>query len=47
VGHSTDDRAIGIDRNRSTIPPWMSRKRRNAVYEMPDAMVSTRMPGSR
>ena len=29
--HSTDDRAIGMDWNRSKIPPCMSVKSRNAV----------------
>ena len=44
--HSTPDRAIGIDWNRSKIPPCMSVKSRTAVYAMPDAIVISRMPGS-
>ena len=45
--HNTDERAIGIDWNRSKMPPCMSRKIRYAVYEIPEAMVMSRMPGSR
>ena len=45
--HRTDEREIGIDWNLSTMPPFMSRKSLNAVYEMPVAIVMTRMPGSR
>ncbi len=41
------DRAIGIDWNRSKMPPFRSRKSRYAVYETPDATVMMRMPGSR
>ena len=29
--HSTDDRAIGMDWNRSKMPPFISEKSRNAV----------------
>jgi hypothetical protein len=45
--HSTAGRAIGIDWNRSKMPLCMSRKSRNAVYAMPEAIVMIRMPGSR
>ena len=45
--HSTEDRAIGIEWNRSKIPLCRSPKSRYAVYETPDATVMTRMPGSR
>ena len=44
--HSELDRAIGMDWNRSKIPPCRSRNRRYAVYAMPDAIVMSRMPGS-
>ncbi len=43
---STLDRAIGIDWNRSKMPPCMSRNSRYAVYAMPEAIVISRMPGS-
>ena len=45
--HSTAERAMGIDWNRSTMPPLMSMKRRYAVYETPLAIVMMRMPGNR
>jgi hypothetical protein len=45
--HSTDDRAIGMDWNRSKMPFIISRKSRNAVQEMPETIVMSRMPGSR
>src|SRR5579864_2775785 len=45
--HSTDAREIGMDWNLSKMPLFTSRNSRNAVYEMPEAIVMSRMPGSR
>ena len=45
--HSTDERAIGIEWNRSKMPLCRSMNRRKAVYEMPLAIAISRMPGSR
>ena len=45
--HSTDDRAIGMEWNRSKMPLCRSRNNRNAVYAMPDATAISRIPGSR
>ena len=42
----TLDRAIGMDWNRSKIPPCRSRNNRYEVYAMPEAMVMSRIPGS-
>jgi hypothetical protein len=44
---STPERAIGMDWNRPKIPVVMSVKSRNAVYEMSEATVMSRMPGNR
>jgi hypothetical protein len=38
---------MGMDCNRSNMPLCESPKRRKAVYEMPDAIVISRIPGSR
>ena len=43
---STLERAIGMDWNRSKMPPCRSRNSRYAVYATPDAIVISRMPGS-
>ena len=45
--HSTDDRAIGMEWNRSKMPLCRSVNNRTAVYAMPDAIAISRMPGSR
>ena len=45
--HSTDDRAIGMEWNRSKMPLFMSVNSRTAVYAMPDAIAISMIPGSR
>ena len=45
--HSTDDRAIGMDWNRSKMPLFISVNNRTAVYAMPDAIAISMIPGSR
>ncbi len=45
--HSTDDRGIGMDWNRSKMPFFISVNNRTAVYAMPDAIAISMIPGSR
>ena len=45
--HSTEDRAIGMEWNRSKMPLCRSMNNRKAVYAMPDAIAISMMPGRR
>ena len=45
--HSTDDREIGMEWNRSKMPLCRSVNNRRAVYAMPDAIAISMIPGSR
>jgi hypothetical protein len=45
--HSTDERAMGIEWNRSKMPLLMSLKSRKPVYETPPAIAISRTPGIR
>ncbi len=45
--HSTDDRASGMELNRSKMPLCRSVNNRTAVYAMPDAIAISMIPGSR
>ena len=44
--HSTADRAIGIEWNRSKMPLFMSVNNRSAVYAMPEAIAISMIPGA-